>query len=51
MSIRIEGRNEALARAMVGKRQSGAAGKHQDKRDKRARTRGAKKVRAMKEWS
>jgi hypothetical protein len=36
---------------MVGKRQSSAASKHKDKRDKRARTRGAQKARAMKEWS
>lgn len=45
-----KGRNRALALAMVEKRRSGAAGKHQDKRNKRARTRGAQKARAMKDW-
>lgn len=50
MKPRLGGRNEALAYAMVGKRTSSAAGKHADKRDKRTRTRGAKKARAMKDW-
>ena len=49
-NVRTGGRNEALAYAMVGKRASNAAGKHQDKRNKRTRTRAAKKARAMKEW-
>ena len=31
-------------------RRSNAAGKHQDKRDKRARTRGAAKQRALRDW-
>jgi hypothetical protein len=35
---------------MVGKRTSNAAGKHADKRTRRARTRSASKARAMKEW-
>lgn len=39
--------NPEMHRAMVGKRTSGAAGVHGDKRDKRARTRGAKKRRAL----
>lgn len=33
--------NTPLMRAMVGKRSSNAAGKHQDKRNRRRRTRGA----------
>lgn len=45
-----KGRNKALALAMVEKRRSNAAGKHADKRDKRARTRDAQKRRAMKDW-
>jgi len=44
------GGNKALMVAMVGKRSSNAAGKHKDKRDKRARTRGAQRARAMKDW-
>lgn len=44
------GANPALAQAMVEKRRSNAAGKHSDKRTKRARTRSAAKARAMKEW-
>ena len=42
--------NLALAQAMVGKRTSNAAGKHADRRNKRARTRAASKARAMREW-
>lgn len=44
------GANRALAIAMVGKRTSNAAGKHADKRTKRARTRSAQRARAMGEW-
>jgi hypothetical protein len=36
-------------RAMQELRRSGAAGKHADKRSKRARTRGAAKARAIRE--
>lgn len=43
------GANPDLARAMVGKRSSNAAGKHRDKRTKRARTRAAARHRAMKD--
>lgn len=56
MSARISARrfsygaNPARAQAMVEKRRSNAAGKHADKRTKRARTRGAAKARALKEW-
>jgi hypothetical protein len=42
--------NLPLAQAMIGKRTSNAAGKHADKRDKRARTRSASKQRSMKEY-
>lgn len=42
--------NMPLLRAMLGKRSSGAAGKHADRRDRRARTRGAAKQRAMRDW-
>lgn len=42
--------NFDYAQAMLGLRQSNAAGKHADKRDKRARTRSAQKVRAMRDW-
>lgn len=45
------GRNFALAEAMIGKRTSSAAGKHADKRAKRARTRAAAKNRAMGDWA
>ena len=44
------GANPALAKAMVGKRSSNAAGKHLDKRAKRARTRAASKARALKDF-
>ena len=37
-------------RAEVDRARSAAAGKHADKRTKRARTRGAAKRRAMGEW-
>lgn len=46
----VVGANLALAQAMQGLRRSNAAGKHADKRTKRARTRSAAKARAMKEW-
>lgn len=38
-------------RAVQELRRSGAAGKHRDKRDKRARTRGASKARAMRDFA
>ncbi len=44
------GENPSLAAAMLGKRLSSAAGKHKDKRTKRARTRAAAKERQMKDW-
>jgi len=44
------GGNKPMMMAMVGKRSSNAAGKHADKRDKRARTRSAQRARAMREW-
>jgi len=44
------GGNKPLMVAMVGKRSSNAAGKHKDKRDKRARTRSAQRARALKDW-
>jgi hypothetical protein len=44
------GANLALAKAMVGKRSSGAAGPHADKRNRRARTRSAQRARVLKEW-
>lgn len=40
----------ASTRAMLDKRFGNAAGKHADKRDRRARTRAAAKRRAMKDW-
>lgn len=43
----IRGTNPDLARAMVEKRRSSAASKHQDKRTKRARTRAAQRGRAV----
>lgn len=46
----MSGQNRPLAIAMVGKRTSSAAGKHADKRTKRARTRGAAKCRAIGEY-
>jgi len=42
---------DAQTRLMLGKRSSGAAGKHRDKRDKRVRTRGAAKARALREFA
>ena len=42
--------NIEYAQAMLGLRQSNAAGKHADKRDKRARTRSAQKMRALRDW-
>lgn len=42
--------NLPMLRAMLGKRSSGAAGKHKDRRDRRARTRAASKGRAMSDW-
>lgn len=51
MKMRTEAvANRALAVAMVGKRTSNAAGKHADKRTKRARTRATQRARALKEW-
>jgi hypothetical protein len=50
-NVRYIGENFAYAQAMVEKRRSNAAGKHLDKRTRRARTRSAAKARAMKEWS
>jgi len=44
-----QGANPELARAMVGKRSSGAAGPHLDRRGRRARTRGASLARALRE--
>lgn len=41
--------NLDMTRAMIGKRSSNAAGKHADKRTKRARTRAAATARAIKE--
>lgn len=41
--------NPEMHRAMVGKRTSNAAGTHRDKRDKRARTRAAKRDRALRD--
>jgi len=43
------GGNKPLMVAMTGKRFSNAAGKHGDKRDKRARTRGASRARALRD--
>jgi hypothetical protein len=40
---------DALVHVLQGLRFSGAAGKHADRRTKRARTRAASKARAMKE--
>ena len=42
--------SDDYVQAMVGLRSSNAAGKHADKRDKRARTRAAKAARALKDW-
>lgn len=42
--------SDEYVQAMVGLRTSNAAGKHADKRDKRARTRAAKAARALKDW-
>jgi hypothetical protein len=39
--------NRALALAMQGKRSSGAAGPHADKRTRRARTRSAQRARVL----
>ena len=41
--------NPALALAMQGKRSSGAAGPHADRRTRRVKTRGASKARAIRE--
>ena len=43
-------RNLPYIRAMLGKWTSGAAGKHADRRDKRTRTRAAKRTRALGDW-
>lgn len=42
---------DVLAVKLQSLRFSGAAGKHKDKRDKRARTRSASKARAVKDFS
>lgn len=42
--------NPAYAAAMRELRRSGAAGTHEDKREKRARTRDAQKRKAMKDY-
>lgn len=47
----MKGANPALNLAMLGKRGSSAAGPHKDKRNKRARTRGAAFTRAMRDES
>lgn len=41
--------NPEYARAMAELRRSGASGTHADKRDKRSRTRGAQRRRAIRE--
>lgn len=41
--------NKPMMRALLGKRSSNAAGKHQDRRRRRARTRSAARDRAIKE--
>lgn len=46
----MPGSNPEMAKAMLGKRLSSAAGTHKDKRTKRARTRAAAKARIMREW-
>lgn len=48
-TVSTTGENKPLMRAMVGKRMSSAAGKHADRRRRRARTRSAAKARALKE--
>jgi len=45
----MSGANPALAKAMVEKRRSSAAGTHGDRRTKRNRSRAARKARAIKE--
>jgi hypothetical protein len=48
--MKIEmGRNIEAYRAAEARRTSGAAGKHRDSRDKRARTRQAQMARALKD--
>lgn len=42
--------SDEYVQAMVGLRSSNAAGKHADKRTKRARTRTAQTARALKDW-
>lgn len=42
--------NPELVAALQGLRRSNAAGKHADRRDRRARTRAASRARAMGEW-
>ena len=41
--------NPEMHRAMMGKRTSNAAGTHRDRRDRRARTRAARKRRALRD--
>ena len=43
----VRGANYAYIEAMLGKRMSSAAGPHADKREKRARTRSAQKIKAL----
>jgi hypothetical protein len=43
--------NPAMAEAMRGLRSSGAAGTHADKRERRARTRAARRERVLREWA
>ena len=42
--------SDDYVQAMLGLRSSNAAGKHADKRTKRARTRAAQTTRALKDW-
>ena len=42
--------SDDYVQAMLGLRSSNAAGKHADKRSKRARTRAAQTTRALKDW-
>ena len=42
--------SDEYVQAILGLRSSNAAGKHSDKRDKRARTRSAQLRRTLKDW-
>jgi hypothetical protein len=48
---RMPGANPALAQAMMGKRLSSAASKHQDRRTRRNRTRALRVARAIRDAS